>query len=112
MEIRIDGIGSMSQGETRVFDLPRNGRTVQGFLIRRGDAYLAYLNQCRHWYVPLDLGDGDFYHPQADRILCKTHGAAYQVDTGLCDYGPCAGAALESFPVEIRDGQALVTVPG
>ena len=112
MEIRIDGILGMGQGEARTFDLPRNGRTVQGFLIRRGDAYHAYLNQCLHWYVPLDLGDGDFYHPAADRIVCKTHGAAYQVDTGFCDYGPCFGASLEAFPVAVQGDQALITVPG
>jgi nitrite reductase/ring-hydroxylating ferredoxin subunit len=112
MEIRIDGIGSMAHGEARTFAFPRNGREAQGFLIRHGEGYYAYLNQCRHWPVPLDLGDGDFFHAAADRIMCKTHGAAYRADTGYCDYGPCAGAALDAFPVSIQGDRAIVTVPG
>jgi nitrite reductase/ring-hydroxylating ferredoxin subunit len=112
MEIAIDGIGSMAHGETRTFDFPRNGRTAQGFLIRYHDGWYAYLNQCQHWPVPLDLGDGDFYYAKADRIMCKTHGAAYQPDTGLCDYGPCVRARLDAYPVSIQGDRALVTVPG
>jgi nitrite reductase/ring-hydroxylating ferredoxin subunit len=112
MEIRLEGIRSMAHGESRTFAFLRNGRPAEGFLIRHGEGYFAYLNQCRHWYVPLDLGDADFYSPQTDRIMCKTHGAVYQVDTGLCDYGPCVGAALESFPVALEEDRAVITVPG
>lgn len=111
MEIRIDGIQGMAHGDARTFDFPRNGRTAQGFLIRHAGGYSAYLNQCRHWPVPLDLGDADFYYAQADRIMCKTHGAAYILDTGVCDYGPCAGAALDAFPVSVAGDQALIIVP-
>lgn len=111
MEIPIDGIGAMAHGESRTFDFPRNGRMAQGFLIRYRDGYHAYLNQCCHWPVPLDLGDGDFFYAQADRIVCKTHGAAYQADTGLCDFGPCVRASLDSYPVSVQGDQARVTVP-
>lgn len=112
MEIPIDGIGAMAHGEARTFEFPRNGRMAQGFLIRYHDGYHAYLNQCCHWPVPLDLGDGDFFYAKADRIVCKTHGAAYQADTGLCDSGPCARAVLDSYPVAIQGDQARITVPG
>ncbi len=111
MEIRVEGVSSLAHGEARVFDFPRNGRMAQGFLIRYGDGFHAYLNQCRHWPVPLDMGDADFFHIPADRILCKTHGAAYRADTGSCDYGPCAGASLDAFPVSVEGDRALVTVP-
>jgi nitrite reductase/ring-hydroxylating ferredoxin subunit len=112
MEIRIDGIQAMAHGEARLFAFPRNGREAQGFLIRHGESFYAYLNQCRHWPVPLDYGDADFFHAPSDRIMCKSHGAVYQADTGICDYGPCVGAALDAFPVSVAGDQALVTVPG
>lgn len=111
MEIRIEGVEGMAHGETRTFDYPRNGRTAQGFLIRYRDGFHAYLNQCCHWPVPLDMGDGDFYYAPADRILCKTHGAAYRLDNGLCEYGPCVGASLEALAVENRGDHALIRVP-
>jgi nitrite reductase/ring-hydroxylating ferredoxin subunit len=111
MEIRIDGADAMAHGETRTFDFPRNGRTAQGFLIRHQGAFHAYLNQCCHWPVPLDMGDNDFYYAPADRIMCKTHGAVYQPDTGLCDYGPCAGAKLDAYLVTVHADHVIVTVP-
>lgn len=112
MDIRIDDVASMAHGESRVFELPRNGRTAQGFLIRYGEGFRAYLNQCSHWYVPLDLGDHDFFHPGIDRIACKTHGATFRLDDGHCDSGPCFGASLESYPVVFDGKSATVTVPG
>lgn len=112
MDIRIEGADSMAHGETRTFDFPRNGRTGQGFVIRHNGSFFAYLNQCCHWPVPLDMGDNDFYYAPADRIMCKTHGAVYQPDTGICDYGPCARAVLESFPIQVMGDHVIVTVPG
>ena len=111
MDIRIDGVDAMAHGEARTFEFPRNGRSAQGFLIRYHDGYHAYLNQCQHWPVPLDLGDGDFFYDKADRIVCKTHGAAYKADTGECDSGPCVRASLDAYPVALKDGNAVVTVP-
>lgn len=111
MEIHIDGVAGMVRGESRTFDFPRRGRTAQGFLIRHAEGWSAFLNQCRHWPVPLDLGDGDFFHPGADRIVCKTHGAAYRLDDGFCEYGTCAGASLDAYPVAVAGDRATVTVP-
>lgn len=111
MEIRIDGVAGMAHGESRVFEFPRDGRAAQGFLIRYGGEFRAYLNQCRHWSVPLDMGDADFFHPGIDRIACKTHGAAFRLEDGFCDYGPCHGARLDSYPVVSNGDSATITVP-
>jgi nitrite reductase/ring-hydroxylating ferredoxin subunit len=110
MQIRLAGAAGLRPGETRVFELPSGGGR-QGFVLRHEEGFYAYLNQCRHWPVPLDLGDGDFLDPRIGRIVCKTHGAVYHPETGLCEFGPCARAVLEAFPVS-RDGQdLLITVP-
>ncbi len=111
MEVRIEGIDGLKHGESRVFDFPRKGRTEQGFLIRFEDGFYAYLNQCRHWPVSLDLGDNDFFSTTADRIMCKTHGAVYHPATGYCEFGPCARAELERFSVAISSNAALVNIP-
>lgn len=111
MDIRIDDVSRMAHGESRVFEFPRNGRQAQGFLIRYRQGYRAYLNQCSHWFVPLDLGDGDFFHPGIDRIACKTHGATFRLEDGFCDFGPCQGARLDGYPVVSEGDSAIVTVP-
>ena len=102
---------AMTVGECRVFDFPRNGRTAQGFVIRHGDGFHAYLNQCCHWPVPLDLGDGDFYYAKIDRITCKTHGATYEPATGYCDSGPCFRAQLDKYPVTLSGDGLVISVP-
>jgi nitrite reductase/ring-hydroxylating ferredoxin subunit len=111
MDIRLTAMEGMKTGETRVFEFPRNGKQAQGFVIRHGDGFYAYLNQCCHWLVPLDLGDGDFYYAAIDRIACKTHGATYEPATGYCDSGPCFRASLEAYPSRVEGGEVVVTVP-
>lgn len=101
----------MAPGETKVFSFLRNGREAQGFIIRVPDGFRAYLNQCCHWPAPLDMGDGDFYYAAIDRITCKTHGATYEPETGLCDSGPCVRAYLTAYPAVSRDEHVMVTVP-
>ena len=111
MEIRIDSTDGMGAGETRVFDFNSGGRAHQGFLIRHGKGFGAYLNQCCHWFVPLDLGDGDFYHAAIGRITCKTHGATYEPETGFCDSGPCFRGMLTAYPVASGADFVVVSVP-
>jgi nitrite reductase/ring-hydroxylating ferredoxin subunit len=112
MDIRIGKTGAMQVGDCRTFEFPRNGRPAQGFIIRYRDGFHAYLNQCCHWLVPLDLGDGDFYYAAIDRITCKTHGATYEPATGFCDSGPCFRANLEAYPAAAAGDEVIVTVPG
>lgn len=111
MELRVDSVSAMQHGETKVFEFIRNGRPAQGFLLRYHQGYYAYLNQCCHWPVPLDMGEGEFYYADIDRILCKTHGAVYAPETGICDYGPCVHAKLDSFPLILKEDYILISLP-
>ena len=38
------------------------------------------------------------------RILCATHGAAFEIETGSCVSGPCEGDSLTPYPVTVVDG--------
>ena len=111
MEIRISGASTLKQGETRAFSYPSKYGDLGGFVIRYGEGFHAYENKCRHWPIPLDYGDGDFFYDKIDRIVCKTHGAEYDPQTGICDAGPCRGDALTRFPLAFEGDDALVTVP-
>jgi nitrite reductase/ring-hydroxylating ferredoxin subunit len=111
MRIRVPGVAALQQGETRVFSFPTAYGDMQGFVIRHDGELRAYENKCRHWPIPLDYGDGDFYFASVDRIVCKTHGAMYDPATGECDAGPCAGLSLTSFPITLEGEDALVEVP-
>jgi nitrite reductase/ring-hydroxylating ferredoxin subunit len=111
MIIRVPDVAGLGQGETRVFSFPTAYGDMQGFVIRFNGALYAYENKCRHWPIPLDYGDADFYFASVERIVCKTHGAMYAPDTGECDAGPCKGQQLTSFPLILEGADGLVEVP-
>jgi nitrite reductase/ring-hydroxylating ferredoxin subunit len=49
--------------------------------------------------------------PDGRLILCSWHGALYQVESGRCVGGPCAGQALRPWPVTAQDGQIVTLGP-
>ncbi|MBL8670545.1 MAG: Rieske 2Fe-2S domain-containing protein [Alphaproteobacteria bacterium] len=74
-------------------------------LVRRDGAVFAYRNDCPHRNTPLDLDDGRILSPDGAYIMCRTHGALFAIDTGLCIAGPCAGDRLTAVSVAVIDGE-------
>lgn len=108
--VRVTDATSLAEGEARTFVYRRAGKSHEGFLLRHRLGFFAYANSCPHWSVDLDLGFGDFYDAELDRIFCRNHGALFLPETGLCSAGPCAGLYLEQFPVALDGADALVDV--
>jgi len=80
----------------------RDDRGTEFILHRKGDAVVAWKNFCPHRpNVPLDPGTGAIV--SGDQLVCHKHGARFEQDEGVCTAGPCAGDALDSIAVEIRD---------
>jgi nitrite reductase/ring-hydroxylating ferredoxin subunit len=46
--------------------------------------------------------------PQAPLILCAMHGALFEIETGVCVSGPCAGLGLRTLPVRVERGYVLL----
>jgi len=105
---RVVGAKGLSPGEAKTFTYERAGRSYEGFLLRHALGFFAYANACPHWNVDLDLGFGDFYDRELDRIFCRNHGALFHPESGLCTAGPCAGLYLERFEVSFEGDDALV----
>lgn len=83
----------------------------RGFVVRRGDGVWAYRNYCVHAGHPLNWKPHAFLTRDKEHIICASHGALYELDTGLCVAGPCPGKTLKRLAVEIRDGEVWVGVP-
>ena len=111
MQIRVPNAMDLKHGETRLFTYPSKYGDLEGFVIRYGENFHAYENKCRHWPIPLDFGDGDFFYARFDRIVCKSHGAEYNPETGICEAGPCRDEALTRFSLVFEGVDAIVTVP-
>ncbi len=86
------------------FRFPRYGREASGFAVRYLGQVYAYLNRCAHVPIELDWMEGEFFDASGVYLICSTHGATYEPDTGHCVAGPCKGAALMPVPVTERGG--------
>lgn len=80
-------------------DLGERVEPATGFVIRHRGVARAWLNQCRHVPMELDWIEGRFFDPLGQVLLCSTHGAQYEPDTGLCIAGPCVGQRLRALDV-------------
>jgi nitrite reductase/ring-hydroxylating ferredoxin subunit len=89
------------------------GEAVVFFVRYDGRAY-GYLNRCAHVPMELDWVEGQFFESSGLYLMCATHGAIYQPDTGKCVGGPCRGGRLRPVQVDERDtpdGSAVFWLP-
>ena len=77
---------------------------LRGFVVRRGETVRAYVNHCPHAGFPLNWQPDQFLAAGAALILCVMHGALFEIDSGVCVSGPCAGKALRALPVRVDRG--------
>jgi len=78
------------------------------FVVRRGDAVRGFLNRCPHAGHELNLKANEFLTRDGEMIMCRSHGARFRIEDGLCVLGPCPGAALRAFDVGIAEGYVVV----
>lgn len=101
-------------GGAKAFDLARldddgEARPFRIFIVREEPTtYRGYVNACPHEGVWLNIGSGDFFDSAAAALRCGKHGALFDVATGLCIEGPCAGASLEPVAVVAINGDVCV----
>jgi nitrite reductase/ring-hydroxylating ferredoxin subunit len=81
---------------------------LRGFVVRRGATVRAYVNHCPHAGFPLNYSPDSFLAPHAPLILCVMHGALFDMETGHCVSGPCAGLALRALPVRVVRGYVML----
>ncbi|MCS1409355.1 MAG: hypothetical protein M2R45_02535 [Verrucomicrobia subdivision 3 bacterium] len=101
MKMKISKTAAVQEGQAVLFRIVRARRYVHGFLIRYQGEIFAYENKCRHLPLSLDYDDGRFFDEARRHLVCQTHGAIYEPDSGLCLRGPCQGARL--FPIEFEE---------
>lgn len=92
------------------FALPELGERATGFVVRYNGTVYAFINQCAHIPVELDWNEGDFFDLSKNYLMCATHGAHYQPETGECVMGPCKGRKLQAIQVVERDNKILINI--
>lgn len=87
------------------FPVTAFGEDATAFVIRYGQQPYAYLNRCAHVPMELDWNEGEFFESSGLYLMCATHGALYEPETGHCAGGPCRGGKLQPLRVVERDHQ-------
>ena len=103
----------LKPGESLKFLMPVRGTDEECFLINFGSTFHAYVNRCRHVPMALDWVDNQFFAEEGRYLMCQTHNAYYEPDTGECIAGPfeTCGKLLYRVPLEIVDGIIYATPP-
>lgn len=89
------GADMVDGGDAIPFDVVYAGQTCRAFAIRFDGKPQAYLNRCTHVAMEMDYQPNKFYDLTGQWLICATHGALYQPDTGRCAGGPCRGGLVK-----------------
>ena len=85
----------VNSGPAVAFEVIYGGRSCPAFAIRyQGQAH-AYLNRCAHVPMEMDYQPNRFFDSTGHWLICATHGAMYQPQTGACRSGPCRGGLIK-----------------
>ena len=93
---------------SRAFTIGRGDWPLRGLVVRRGAEVHAYVNRCPHAGHPLNLRPHEFLTPDRRLVVCNSHGALFELTTGHCVAGPCAGASLRRIPIRVESGYVLL----
>jgi nitrite reductase/ring-hydroxylating ferredoxin subunit len=110
-EVVVGKLEDLDNPGCREFTIGDGDWPFTGFVVRQGDAVFAYQNHCSHAGHPLNWQPEDFLTKDQSAIICASHGAMYEIASGLCFAGPCQGKSLQHVDVKIRDGVVYVTGP-
>lgn len=90
--------------------LCKNGKTIM--VVKFKQQFFAYLNECQHLQVELDWEEGKFFDADNQYIICSTHGALYNPQTGHCISGPCKSKYLKKLDIIQTKNQIRIIYDG
>ena len=99
-ELTMRDLEQMEDPGSKGMSIDRNGKVMEAFVIKKEGRFFAYINHCPHTGVPLDWVPDQYLNLDQSYIQCAMHGALFEIETGLCVYGPCINRRLESVPLD------------
>ncbi len=91
------------------FEIRRDEQTLPCFAVAFGGEIYAYRNRCPHQGTELDWMPGEVFDDEGLYLVCATHGALFEADSGLCVGGPCRGMSLDRIAIgEVENNVVLL----
>ena len=107
MTLRLCALAELSDPGAFEFSWGEGPWPLSVFVVRRGETVRAFLNRCPHAGHELNLRPNEFLTRDGDLIMCRSHGAQFRIDDGLCVLGPCPGAFLQRIAIDVVDGNIV-----
>ena len=102
----------LAEHGSRGFRVGEGDWPLRGFVVALADGGLrAYENTCPHAGHPLDLLPHRFLTADRGHIVCASHGALFDLDSGLCVAGPCPGRSLRPIAVTVTPAGEVRLAP-
>ena len=80
------------------------------FVVKNDKKIFVYENSCPHTLGPLDWMPDNFFDEDKKHIMCANHGAIFNIEDGLCVYGPCKDQSLRRLDFILDDGEIFLLV--
>ncbi len=103
----------LKPGQSSKFLLPIKGVDEECFVVNHAGKFHAYVNRCRHVPMAMDWVENQFFTEEGRYLMCQTHCAYYDPDSGECIAGPpgASGKFLFRVPLEIKNGRIFASPP-
>lgn len=101
-------LDEIAEGGARGFSLGSADVRRDIFVVRAHGQVHGFVDSCPHQGTPLAFLPDRFLTRDGRQILCSTHGARFEIATGLCVAGPCRGRSLQRLPVTVDNGLILL----
>lgn len=105
---RLCAVCDIPEDDSRGFILPKGEEDLSLVCVKKDGLVSVYVNSCPHLGVPMNMEPDRFLDVEKNFIMCSTHGALFQIDTGECVQGPCLGQNLTPVPHEIREEEVFI----
>jgi nitrite reductase/ring-hydroxylating ferredoxin subunit len=106
--IEICHLADIADPGSRAFSVGSGDWPLRGFLVRSGREVFAYVNRCPHAGHPLNWQSDDFLTQGKTLIMCRSHGAMFEMNTGRCVAGPCSGKALRALRAHVENERVIL----
>ena len=103
--VTLCALDDLAEPGARGFVLQIGEAYFHGFVVRRKGAVRGYVDRCPHAGLPLPQALDVYLTLDQSLIQCSWHGALFRIDDGVCVGGPCGGARLTPWAVQVVDGR-------
>ena len=101
-------VTDITEGNSKGFSLNDTAGVQDIFVVRRDNQFYAYENHCPHTGVSLNWQPDVFMDMENFYIQCSVHGARFNVEDGLCVWGPCVKQSLNAVKIEVQDDKIVL----